>query len=748
MRRLMYATIGFSTVTFAMVNELALLYTIALLLGLVVLVRCDKRKICHLMLGGLFGGLYFLGYTHYYHFPLAQYHGQTLRVSAIILDYPQQTSYGYSVIGDVLLEKETKTLLYFDEQGKDLVPGDQIEMITYLRLSDQSSTGVDITYYTSKGILLIGETFGSMALTPVEGFAWSHLPAILAKKLKNNIAMVFPEQSAAVISALVLGNRENLSDQFSSSLQRTGMSHTVAVSGMHFAFLAGILSFCLPRGRLLSAVIIIFVIIGFMLITGASPSIIRASVMIIMLQIAPIFKRERDSFTSLSFALLLILLQNPYTIAHLGLQLSLGAVAGIFLFGEPMTSGIYGFFFENKPKKGLKYAVISIIGTTFSAMLITTPLLAYYFETVSLIAPLSNLASLWAISILFSGGLIAGVLGGIIPLLGEIIAYALLPLVKYLDFVVTHLGSSALASITMNSFYYRVWLVSTYLILILILFFNKEKSYIIPICCIVCTFCVAVYLHCEDFHRNAITMKVLNVGQGQSVLFGLGGNLVLVDCGGDCYEGADYLAANAINDLGRTQLDLLILTHCHYDHAGGVLGLLDRVKIAYIAMPYPETEHEIQDALIEKATRLGTEILYIQSKTTITLDELRQIVLFPPLGSGDMNEMGITALISAGDQDVLLTGDMGASGELALIANFEIPDIEVLMVGHHGSNYSSHESFLAAISPEYAVISTGPQNRYGHPHESTLERLQEVGAEIYRTDTMGNITLTRQVETN
>ena len=115
--------------------------------------------------------------------------------------------------------------------------------------------------------------------------------------------------------------------------------------------------------------------------------------------------------------------------------------------------------------------------------------------------------------------------------------------------------------------------------------------------------------------------------------------------------------------------------------------------------------------------------------------------LYPPVGEGDLNEQGLTALCSAGDFDVLITGDMAGSTERKLVGQYDLPDIEVLMVGHHGSRYSSSQELLQAVRPETAIISVG-DNSYGHPTQEAMDRLSQAGAEIYRTDRQGNILVT------
>ena len=113
-------------------------------------------------------------------------------------------------------------------------------------------------------------------------------------------------------------------------------------------------------------------------------------------------------------------------------------------------------------------------------------------------------------------------------------------------------------------------------------------------------------------------------------------------------------------------------------------------------------------------------------------------MLYPPLGEGDLNEQGLTVLCSAGDYDALITGDMAGSTEKKLVEQYALPDIELLVVGHHGSKYSSTKDFLNAVQPETAVISVG-DNSYGHPSDEALLRLVAAGCEIYRTDLQGNV---------
>ena len=134
------------------------------------------------------------------------------------------------------------------------------------------------------------------------------------------------------------------------------------------------------------------------------------------------------------------------------------------------------------------------------------------------------------------------------------------------------------------------------------------------------------------------------------------------------------------------------------------------------------------------------EVWFIREDTHISLGEDQEFTLYAPLGQGaDTNELGLTVLASAGDFDVLLTGDMGGQAEQLLLDHADLPDVELLVAGHHGSRYSTTPELLETVRPEMAVISVGRSNRYGHPAQETLERLAEFGADIYRTDLQGTV---------
>ena len=712
-----------------------------------------KTRARYAAFGLALGCLWTAGYSWVFWTPAQDLDDKTVRLTATIAQWPQETDYGgFSVLARADTEGwvTVPILLYVDDQGADLRPGDRIEAVTHCALADHASSGEEITYYTAKGIFLTGQSYGRLDVERPHRTPLRDLPAWWSRALKESISDAFPGDVSGLVSALVTGNRDNLSDPFTASLQRSGLSHTVAVSGMHLAFLAGLVSLLLGGWRRMAALVTIPVTLLFTLTAGCTPSVVRAAVMILLLHIGPLFYRERDEFTSLGTALLLLLLQNPFSAAHIGLQLSFAAVAGIFLCAQPLQTALLARIPFRPAKRWtfwwtvqlLPRFVVSTFCTTLGASVFTVPLSAIYFQSVSLIAPVSNLLTLWAVGILFGAGVLIGTLGVFIPELAALVALPMALLGRYLNWVIDSLSRIPFSAVTTQSFYYRAWLVLVYLMLILIPILPGKKRWIIPTCCGVSALCLAMLFNAWTFWWGDGSVTVLDVGQGQSVLVRSGRFLCLVDCGGDSYDNAGDIAADFLGDYGVGRLDLLVLTHFHADHANGVTELLKRVQVDALAIPPATGEEEpLREEILAAAQERDVEVLEVSRDTCLTLDDDRTVRLYAPLGAGETNEAGLACLVSTGDFDTLITGDMGADMEQQLLAHTKLPDLEVLVVGHHGSKASTSEELLAATAPDYAFLSVGEHNSYGHPAQETLERLAAAGCRIYRTDLQGTITL-------
>ena len=230
-------------------------------------------------------------------------------------------------------------------------------------------------------------------------------------------------------------------------------------------------------------------------------------------------------------------------------------------------------------------------------------------------------------------------------------------------------------------------------------------------------------------------MTVLDVGQGQCILLQSGGRTYMVDCGGKGADGTADEAAQMLLSQGITKLDGVIITHFDGDHCAGTANLLTRVDADVVLLPVTEDESGVADAISSETkgnVYRVTEIVELTYSNVV-------ITVIPSYMENSDNESGLCVLFQTENCAILITGDRNAFAERMLLRNIEIPDLDVLVVGHHGSKYSTGKELLEATKPETAIISVGENNPYGHPAQETLDRLIEFGCKVYRTDLHGTI---------
>lgn len=489
-------------------------------------------------------------------------------------------------------------------------------------------------------------------------------------------------------------------------------------------------------------------VFAFMAMTGFSPSVVRAGVMEILVLLAPALGREGDTLTALAFSLLLLLGQNPYAAMDVGLQLSYLSVAGILTLTGRMNAWLWERLGLQRGKGHIRQAAngagrffTGCVTMGLGAAVFTTPLTVWYFGAVSLAAPIANLLTLWAVTGLFLLGLPAAALGAVWLPAGRLLALCAQPLISYLLALVPVLSRFPFAAVPAgDNSYLLIWLFFAYGVLFICLFRGGDVLRpAIALCGCALTLAAALWLNAASLDGNMLTVSVLNVGQGQSVLFTSAGNSALIDCGGTGLYNPGDTAADRIQSMGRNRLELFVLTHFHADHANGAAELLRRLDVAVLAVPDVEPDNPVRASLLELARERGTKVLFIHDDRMVSIGKAA-LRLYAPLGAGGGNEEGLSVLASCGEFDVLITGDMNAVVEHRLVKYGGLPDIELLVAGHHGSAAAVSEELLRAVRPEYAVISVG-YNTYGHPAPETLERLAAAGCSVYRTDWQGTVTV-------
>ena len=495
---------------------------------------------------------------------------------------------------------------------------------------------------------------------------------------------------------------------------------------------------------MLNAVFGIPLLVIFAAVAGFTPSILRACIMQILMLLALLTDKEYDPPTALAFAVLAILVVNPMAITSVSLQLSVGCMAGIFAFSEPIKQYILsiGKLKEKCKGKSLRAKIIrwfsGSVSVTLSAMVVTTPLCAAYFGMISLVGILANLMTLWVISFIFYGIILAVVATLICLPLGTFVAWLIAWPMRYVLSVAALLAKFPLAAVYTDSVYIVLWLILTYTLLAAF-FLLKKKHPFVTTGCIFVLLVVSVALSWLEPKLDDTRVAVIDVGQGQSILLQQEKSVYLVDCGGEHAGMTADTVANFLLSQGIFQLDGVILTHYDSDHAGGILNLLSVVDAQRIYIPdYMDTNG--LRATIETAC---TNRISTIDKTTELDISSGKITLYPALTGGNDNDSSLCVLFQTETCDILITGDRNAAGERALLEQADIPELELLVAGHHGSHLATSLELLMATQPDAVAISVGADNRYGHPRQEILERLSRFDCDIYRTDLQGTIIFRR-----
>ena len=670
--------------------------------------------------------------------PMALLADREAQLTMTLQDYAVPTAYGAKVT--VRAEGLPGKLVYYG--GEDLLehrPGETVTDIVALR-SAQRIRDDDVTVFTSKGVFLLAYQRGAPSYGPGSSDSPRWWPARMGRAMGERIDQLAPGDQGAFLTAILTGDKTGLSRQGASDLSEAGLYHILAVSGMHCGFLLALVTLLTGRHRRrLTALCAIPLLLFYALLTGASPSVLRACVMLSLLAAAPLFRRESDGPTSLAAALFLILLTNPFAAASISLQLSFGAVAGLLW----LTPRLYQLLLGGKQHgRGYRFTAASF-SATMGALVFTTPLSALYFGTLVLISPLSNLCCLWAASGAFLLGLPAVLGSMVLPPLGAVLAVIPRVLSAYILAAAHLLAKLPYHALYFVNPYLKYWLLFAYG-----LFFTAwagkggRRKYALAAGLTAVSLAVTVRLGADRF-SGELEVLTLDVGQGQSILLSGGEGAALVDCGSaNSWYDPGAIAADYLLTLGHRRLDYLILTHFDADHINGVETLLSRVEVETLLVPAEAEDRMAQRQILDLAAARGVRVRTPETGPERFSLGGAAVSVFPPVGEGADNERGLSVLAEAGEA-LLITGDMSAATEEALLAAWDLPDLTYLAAGHHGSKYSTGEALLQALTPETVFISAGGSS-YGHPAEETLRRLAEQGCTVYRTDLHGTVRLSIQ----
>ena len=728
MRRLLWFTLGFGAAcAFCAYGRTPLL----LILPLAAVLFAGENKFRKLLLsvcGIALGLFWFSRFETKFLQPVHGLDGVTREAVIRCETFPEETDYGYRVEGSLALEdRQYKVLCYLDE-GETLRPGSSLSGPFRFRMTAPGGKK-ESTYYQGEGIFLLA--YQADEVTILEGEkSWWDYPAVFRQNILQILEAALPADTSVFAKALLIGDTSDLDYETKTDFTVSGIRHIVAVSGLHVSILFSFVGIVVFRKRLGSALMGFPVLFLFAAMTGFTPSVSRACLMSGLMMVSLFLNREYDKETALAFAGLVLLIRNPLVIASVSYQLSFASVAGIFLVSPGVRKWMLSLLPEKKGGKLRKYLVASV-STTLGATVMTVPLCALYFGCVSLAAVLTNLLVLWVISFVFYGLILLCLLSTFWTGGAVFLGKGLSLLIRYVLLTARLIADFPLSAVYTRSPYIVAWLVFVYVLLALFLASRNRQPLQLG-CCALLGLCLALMASWAEPRTDAVRFTVLDVGQGQCLLLQSEGKNYLVDCGGSSDAEAADVAAETLLSQGISRIDALILTHYDRDHTGGVRNLLSRVEAELLILPAvpPEAEYPANRTLF------AAEDMVLSSGET-------EIRIFASRIPGNDNENSLCILFDTEKCDILITGDRDGFGERSLLRHGDIPDVDILVAGHHGSKQATGAELLDAVRPEIVCISAGRNNLFGHPAPELLQRLETFGCTVYRTDLQGDILIRR-----
>jgi len=598
----------------------------------------------------------------------------------------------------------------------------------------------------------------------------------------------FPERE--IIKACILGDQQEIPREIRDAFSKTGTSHIIAISGFNMGLVAFfsislfrsvfrrfpylLLRFDMDKLSFLAAVP---PVILYTFIAGAGMSVLRATLMILALMTALLIARNRDLYNTLAMAALFILVIYPPALFDISFQLSFAAVTAILFITPRLTVMIPKPPPMQKDSSTLLYLTRKLCYQTalflivsFSAMVGTMPLIALYFNRISLIA--------------FPANIILVPILGVLAVPASLASVLLLPLSTSLCVLCMDLaGVLIMTSLAINDFFASLSWSSLYLttpgVLEVACFYlliygifrllpppflpadANITSVATPPVWVHYTICVSVlffilngiFLYEHGRNQGILSTEAIDVGQGSSTLVRFPGKIVmLIDGGGfpnSTFDVGKYIVAPYLWHERINAIDIVVLTHPHPDHLHGLLFILQNFSVGEVwsngeasnSLKYQEfikvihergIPHRRLTSNVAPIILEGVRIEYLNPSSPGLKNEMEG-------GYTEVNDRSLVMRMTFGSVSILFTGDISGATEETILSHRRDIDSPLLFVAHHGGRTSTTEIFLKAVKPSAAIISAGFDNPFRLPHPAVLNRLREAGVQIYRTDLQGMI---------
>ena len=508
--------------------------------------------------------------------------------------------------------------------------------------------------------------------------------------------------SGALIPGMVLGDTSLQSATFKNEMRRSGLTHLVAVSGANFAivstFILYLMQFIFRKIPLRLGATAIF-LIAFIALVRPSPSVLRAAAMAAVLLVAQGTHRGRDSLPALGFAIAAVVVADPWQVRDPGFALSVLATAGLLIAAPRLVEK----FSSVMPKP-----LAIVIATPLAATLFCAPVIVAISGQLSLLSILANVLVAPAVAPITIVGFVSALISPALPSVSLLLLWLVKPLSAWVAWIASVISDYSVISLATGA--KSFFLVAS--VIALGYFFNRK----IVITGLLILIAISWLLR---FPGGDWQVANCDVGQGDSMVVNLGDHRAIV-----IDTGPDPIAEDrCLHQLGVKTIELLILTHVHADHVGGVDGAIrDRTVITQWF----------------GNVRAGTRATFHSDRGPVTIDVVWPQGQWADDQASDPNNSSIAIVLRAPDFSLFAGGDMEPESQ-SQIAGI-VGHVDIYKVCHHGSRFQD-ESFTRALSPAISVISVGVGNSYGHPAPETIQSLTRLGSRVLRTDLDGAIAI-------
>ena len=654
-------------------------------------------------------------------------------------------------------------LVYLDAEdslrSRRPLPGEQIEVYGKISPADaaRNEGQFDFRLYY-RTISVHGSMYGT-SFRVIGGDPKPFARGLQALRLRMGdiLDQLLPPQDAGIYRALLTGDKSAMDEDIRSLYQENGIAHILAVSGLHLSILGlGVYELLrrFGRSKAASGLVAALLIVSYGILTGCSGSALRAVLMLLLRFLGAAVGRSYDMLTAMAAAALFLLWKEPFMLFSAGFQLSFLAVLAIGL---------------SHALPAPKHPLLAGLWLSFYLQLLTLPVILFHYFRFPLYGIFLNLIVLPLMGCVIYSGVFGVGLFALSEKLATIAVGGGHGILRLYTLLCTRCATLPYSSLLLGRpSMHNILLYYTALGFVTWALAERNKADhaalqrgqkhpVPPVCrlplpCIVLPVILSM-LGLPAKQPQGLEITALDVGQGDGFILRNQGLVMSVDGGStsDQRLGKNVLVPY-LESQGIEHIDLALITHCDADHYSGILYLLEedtKISIGELLLPRVAVQDARYDALRDAAAARDVQIRYFGQGDSITLGEV-EILGYYPTGTAKLeaaNDHSIGMLLHAPDFQMLFTGDMDEACEQQMLAalweaNAGYPKIDVLKAGHHGSHTSSSEALLAALRPDYAILSYGVGNDYGHPHAETRERLERYGVQTLETGVMGEIRVT------